>query len=112
MFNARSGNEPSRLSISELQEAEDRQWIDQQKADGLQDPLDKYLISNLRVTYQTGKGNNHLVPIIFPVDTVEAMKKLTDTEIRSSAGVREDNLYVFACVQGSSTHVTGWHALM
>ena len=111
VFNARRGGEPSRLKLFEWQEAEDNQWIDTQRAEDMQDPIEKKLLSHLRVSYQTGKGNNHLVPILFPPDTIEAMRKLTSQEVRTSAGVKEDNLYVFPCVQGSSTHVTGWHAL-
>ncbi len=111
LFNARRGGEPSRLKLAEWKEAETDSWIDKQRAERLEDPLEKRLLDNIKVTYQTGKGNNHLVPVLFPSDTVEALKKLTNDEVRKSAGVRDDNTYVFACVNGSATHVTGWHAL-
>ena len=83
VFNARRGGEPSRLKLDEWQEAEDNQWIDSQRVDDMHDPLDKHLLAKLRVTYQTGKGNNHLVPVLFPPDTIEAMRKLTNQEVRT-----------------------------
>ena len=110
LFNARRGGEPSRLTIDEWKEADNNSWIDKQRAEMLSDPLDKCLLENMKITYQTGKGN-HLVPVLFPMDTTDAMRILADMEIRSLAGVRADNLYIFLCVQKSVNHVTGWLAL-
>lgn len=110
VFNARRSGEPSRLKLSEWQEAEENQWIDSQRADDMHDCIEKHLLNKLLVTYQTGKGNNHLVPILFPRDTMHAMKKLTNPEVRTSAGVKRTT-YVFPCVQWSATYVTSLHAL-
>ncbi|KAJ8018484.1 hypothetical protein HOLleu_43501 [Holothuria leucospilota] len=111
LFNARRGGEPCRLSIEEWREAMADEWIDQTRADAITDPIEKYMLTKLKITYQTGKGNNHLVPVLFPDDCVEAIKVLTSTEARSTAGVSESNGYLFPCVQMSPNHVTGWHAL-
>lgn len=111
LFNARRGGEPCRLKINEWNEALQDVWIDKQRTDAVDDPIGKELLENIKVTYQTGKGNNHLVPVLFPKDTVEAMKLLTDKETRTAAGVHEANDYVFASTQNSSFHVSGWHAL-
>ncbi|XP_071958628.1 uncharacterized protein [Antedon mediterranea] len=111
LYNARRGGEPCRLVIEEWQEAKNNTWVDKYHADGISDPLEKSLINKLKITFQTGKGNNHLVPVLFPQDCVDAMDVLSKPEARSSAGVAEDNKYVFACVQRSQNHVTGWHAI-
>ena len=63
------------------------------------------------MTYQTGKGNDHLVPVFFPPVTHAAMKYLTSGEIRSNAGVSPDNQYVFANVKKSDKYANGWHCL-
>ena len=58
----------------------------------------------------TGKGNNHLVPVIIPEDTKEAMRLLSNPTARINAGVRDDNKYVFASLQ-SESHASGWHII-
>ena len=63
------------------------------------------------VTYQTGKGANHLVPVFFPPVTHTAMKYLTDKEIRRNAGVLCTNEYIFASTQNSTSHASGWHSI-
>ena len=61
--------------------------------------------------YMTGKGNNHLVTIIFPPDTIEAIRVLCDTLVRAQVDVSENNRYVFPSIQNSEHHVSGWHAV-
>lgn len=63
------------------------------------------------VTFQTGKGNDHLVPVFFPPETHKAIGYLTSKEIRQNAGVNPNNLYIFANVQNSDKYVNGWHSL-
>lgn len=75
------------------------------------DETDKRLFSDFRLTYQTGKGNNHLVPILFPSDTLTAMRFLCDSVIRTAADIHENNNYVFASAKRSLDHVSGWHAV-
>lgn len=60
------------------------------------DDIEKKSFGHFRVTYQSGKGNNHLVPILFPLDTTEPMKRLTDKEYRKAADINENSEYVFA----------------
>ena len=52
------------LTINQWKEAINGEWVD--KAD--QDTED------MLVTYQTGKGADHLVPVMFPPDTLAAMR--------------------------------------
>ena len=42
------------------------------------DEIDILLVKSLEITYMTGKGNNYLVPIIFPLVTVPAINHLCD----------------------------------
>lgn len=101
IFNARRGGEPVRLTIKQWEEALSGEWVDES------DQSDDEML----VTYQTGKGANHLVPIMFPPETFEAMKFLVDEKNRSMAGVLSSNSYVFASTQNSEHHTSGWHAI-
>ena len=111
LFNARRGGEPSRMRLKELQDAVDNVWVDKRLVQDLNDPMEKALAAATRITYQSGKGINHLVPVLIPLDTFEGMRLLADAEVRSSAGVNKNNTYVFASTQDSDNHVSGWHAI-
>nr|XP_054771810.1 uncharacterized protein LOC129279772 [Lytechinus pictus] len=111
LFNARRGGEPCRLKIEEWQDAENGVWVDQQMAEEVTDPIEKQLLDQLKICYQTGKGNNHLVSVLFPKDTFAAMRTLCDPEVRSTAQINVANPYIFASTKGSEEHFSGWHAL-
>ena len=110
LLNARRGGEPARLTIDEWQDAASDKWIDQQRIKDF-DELDQLLIKSLKVTYITGKGNNHLVPLLIPEDTTSAIQKLCNKEIRMQSGVKDSNNYLFSSTKNSEDHVSGWHAL-
>ena len=74
IFNARRGGEPSRLSIKQWKEAMRGEWIDCCDL-----PSDFESGSSL-ITFQTGKGNDHLVSVIFPTETLNAVKFLAHPE--------------------------------
>ena len=82
LFNARRGGEPSRLHLRELHEADAEAWIEKRHMHQLQDPAEKALLKNTKIAYQSGKGTKRLVSILIPSDMVEAMRKLTDQELR------------------------------
>ena len=69
------------------------------------------LVKSLRVTYLTGKGNNHLVPLLIPQDTIRALEKLCDENIRKQSGIKITNEYLFASARNSEDHISGWHTL-
>ena len=110
LFNARRGGEPSRLRRTDWIDADKEAWIDKQR---MKDPLDKALATHLKISFFSGKGmtGKHLVPCLFPEDTHAALNKLSDAEVRSSAGLAEDNISLFPSTNDSSNHVSGWHAL-
>ena len=68
IVNGQKDGEPSRLEINDWQMAKNDEWIDKQRLDYL-DEFDQMLINSLKVTYITGKGNHHLVPLLIPEDT-------------------------------------------
>lgn len=109
LFNARRGGEPARLKIKDLREALNDKWIDQQRIESLDD-LDKKLLSEMKIAYHPGKGGK-LVPILFPVDTLNALDKLICQRQRRAAGIPTENVYVFASTKGSLRHISGWHCI-
>ena len=62
LLNSRRGEEPARVTIEEWEDGKEDNWIDKQRLKELYE-LDKAIIKSLKVTYLTGKGNNHLVPL-------------------------------------------------
>ena len=105
IFCARRGGEPVRLQIYQWEEALKREWVDRE------DLPNEFHLNSMLITYQTGKGSNHLVPVVFPPESIKAMKYLTDKHIRGEAGVNERNEYVFASTQQSESHASGWHCI-
>ena len=105
IFNARRGGEPVRLRLKQWEEALKGEWMDK-----VVEPEDVHNDTML-VTYQTGKGANHLVPVMFPPETIFAMKYLANQDVRRQAGVMDSNDFVFASTQKSSSHASGWHCI-
>ena len=110
LFNARRGGEPSRLKIEDWIDADEGAWLDKLQMKNL-DPIDQALSSKLKVSYQSGKGVKHLVPVLFPGDTHAAMRLLADPEARKCATVAESNKFMFPSTGHSENHMSGWHAL-
>ena len=55
-------------------------WLDKNRLQKLDD-VELQLFSSMNFTYQGGKGNNSLVPVLIPEDTVPTMKKLDDMSL-------------------------------
>ena len=102
IFNARRGGEPVRLNLYQWKEALDGVWDDEEKNEENSEVL---------VTFQTGKGGDHLVAVYFPPECFKAMKFLTDEKTRSEAGVLSSNEFIFASTQKSTSHADGWHCI-
>ena len=98
IFNARRGGEPVRLTLKQWQEALSGDWVDEDES------------NDMLVTYQTGKGPNHLVPVFFPSETHQAMKFMCDANNRRLSGILPTNNYIFAS-KSSKYHTSGWHAI-
>ena len=102
MFNARRGGEPVRLRKYQWPEALNGDRLD--KGD---EPSDHDML----LSYQTGKGSDHLVPVFYPEETWKGVKFLTDDNIRRQAGVSKKNHYIFSSTRGSDVYVSGWHCM-
>jgi len=87
------GGEPVRLQLYQWIEAITGEWVS--KGD-LPEDFEK---DSMLITYQTGKGTDHLVPVIFPQECIKAMKYLTDKSVRLETGVHPENPYIFAPTQ-------------
>lgn len=109
LFNARRGGEPCRLSLEEYDTAEQDTWISKNHLQQL-NQAEQRLAKKMKLAYQTGKGL-HLVPVLIPLDCVEAINALKDKSIRSVSGVNENNKYLFPSCEESMNHVSGWHAV-
>ena len=70
------------FDLRELHEADAEAWIKKRHMHQLLDPAEKALLKNTKIAYQSGKGTKRLVSILIPSDMVEAMRKLTDQELR------------------------------
>jgi len=66
LFNARRGGEPARLTLSNWIDARNGVWLSHDRLIEMAD-VDKQLFSDMKVMYQSGKGN-HLVPVLVPAD--------------------------------------------
>ena len=102
IFNARRGGEPLRLLMNQCDEALKGEWTDQ---------IPPEEESDLLVTFQTGKGINHLVPVMFPPCCHKALQYLCNADIRENANVSRENKYLFPSVGQSTNHASGWHSL-
>ena len=109
LFNARRGGEPCRLKIQIFEDAMSERWLDKKVIEKLNDS-EQEIFKNMKIGYQTGKGN-HLVPILFPADTIPALKLLTSYDVRQKVSVNKDNKYIFANTNFSCDHVGGWAAI-
>ena len=98
LLNARRGGEVGRLQINDWIEAEQDGWIDKQRLESLSES-DKILVKSMKIAYQTGKENRHLVSLLIPDDTVKATKMLSDPNMRRESNVLESNTFVFASTQ-------------
>lgn len=77
----------------------------------MNDPIERELLKNTKITYQTGKGNNRLVSVLIPEDCMNATHMLSSAEIRESAGVLTINRYLFPFTQLSAEHPSGWYCV-
>ena len=113
LFNARRGGEPARLLLNEWDEGLKDAWIDKQFLKSL-DEVEKKLVDNITICYQTGKGGKTLVPVLIPKDTIQTINIVCNKQIRKAVGISNSNPYVFAPTKSLTkvdNHVSGWHVV-
>jgi len=111
LFNARRGGEPARLHLCDWVDACNKVWFNPTKVQELVAEEQSLVDDSTMIMYQTGKGVNHLVPVLVPADTVEALKKLASAVQRQLVGIPEANPYLFPSKSKADSHVSGWHAI-
>ena len=110
LFNARRGGEPARLKLSDWTDACNKVWFDSARVEAMPDE-EREVFETSMIMYQTGKGVNHLVPVIVPDDTVASVHKISDPVLRKDCTVSESNCYLFPSTGNSDGNVSGWHAI-
>jgi hypothetical protein len=100
-YNARRGGEPSRLTLQEWYDAKASTWL----------PLQGSNNCESKITYQAGKGQHHMVPVIFPPETISAVEVLASEEVRRRIGIRDSNHFLFPYTQQSDDHSVGTNEL-
>lgn len=107
LYNARRGEEPARMMLSEWQDALNDVWLPPKEVKKIVDEGEQYLIGKYKLVYLSGKGRK-FVPVLVPLDIVKPIKILT--EYRQAHGIKEDNHFAFATKTGNR-HASGWHAV-
>nr|XP_034299375.1 uncharacterized protein LOC105334630 isoform X2 [Crassostrea gigas] len=111
LFNARRGGEPSRMTVKDWEDALQGVWIDQAKVEHVEDDIEKKLLCENKIAYIHASKVTKLVPLLIPKDCWQAMKILTDYEVRRGAEINEDNTYAFPNIKHSKNHASGWIAV-
>nr|XP_047123086.1 uncharacterized protein LOC124806346 [Hydra vulgaris] len=63
-----------------------------------QDLPEEFDIEQMFITYQTGKGSEHTVPVLFPPECIKAMRYLTNKEIKKGAINATQNRHCIATI--------------
>ena len=107
LFNARRG-EPARLTMTDWTDAKHNVWINEDRVQKMH-PVEHNLFRHFKVMYQTGKGNDHLVPVLVPTDVAPALCLLSRPDNRQAVGVSADNLHLFPVMSTDGDHCSGYH---
>ncbi len=107
LFNARRGEEGSRLLLEEWEDARQNKWVPNNTVKDVKDDVEQYLVGKFRLAYMAGKGGK-LVPVLIPIDCVRGIELLV--EKRDDFGISKENPFVFA-TKSSIGHCSGWHAV-
>ena len=114
LLNARRGGEPSRLLLEHLEEGLKDSWIHQSNLVEL-DPLEKKLLDQIKICYQSGKGGKRLVPLLLPNDTLKALEIIKNKYLRNQFKISPSNMFVFAPIntehKSKQSHLDGSSAL-
>ncbi|KAJ8321248.1 hypothetical protein KUTeg_001199 [Tegillarca granosa] len=107
LYNARRGEEGSRLLLEDWHDAENGTWTPLDNIEEIEDEGERYLLGQFKLAYLTGKGRKS-VPLLIPTDVIEAIGVLISN--RLAFGIAVSNKFVFA-TKSSMYHCSGWHAV-
>lgn len=107
LYNARRGEEPSRMLLKEWEDALADTWLPSESIEAIEDAAEKYLVGQFKLVYLKGKGKK-CVPVLVPNDLIDGMKIIY--EHREAYGLTPENQFLFG-TKGKKSHCSGWHAL-
>ena len=71
--------------------------------------VEQEMFANMKVMYQTGKGNDHRVQV--PTHVAPALCLLAQPDNRKAVGVSKDNPFLFHAVRAGSDHCSRYHSV-
>nr|XP_022287160.1 uncharacterized protein LOC111099929 isoform X5 [Crassostrea virginica] len=107
LFNARRGEEASRMLRTEWEDAERNVWVPQEQVANVEDSAEKFLVGQFKLAYLKGKGKK-FVPVLVPKDLVPGIRLLIEN--RTLYGIPVNNPFLFG-TKSEKSHCSGWHAL-
>lgn len=107
LFNARRGEEASRLTVKQAEDALAGVWLPEELVEKVTDDAEKFLMGKFHLAYLTGKGRK-FVPILMPNDVIQHVRDLL--ACREEQGIPSSNPFLFAS-RVSKSHCSGWHAI-
>ena len=107
LFNARRGDEASRILVEEWENAEKNVWVPDNQVEKISDEAEKYLVGKYKLAYLAGKGKK-FVPVLIPIDLIPGIRLLKAN--REAFGILENNDFLFA-TKSRRSHCSGGHAL-
>lgn len=107
LYNARRGEEGSRILLEKWKDAINNVWVAPNLIEKGDDPAEQYLIGKFKLAYLRGKGKM-FVPILVPIDLIDAINLLI--EHRDIFGIPKDSIFLFSN-KGSGDHCSGWTCL-
>jgi len=105
LFNRRRQGEVSKLKIETYVQNCIKKYLCQDAIQSLSS-LEKNLLSSFTRIEVPGK-RDRIVPILITSEQKIALDMLVNTQLRSSAGIAQNNPYVFAATMGSLRHIRG-----
>ena len=105
LFNRRRPGEVSKLEMATFRQNCDKKYHSQDAVDSLS-ALERKLLNNFTRIEVPGKRDN-IVPVLITDAQKSAIHLLSNAELRSMAGIAENNPYVFAASMGSMGHIRG-----
>ena len=107
LYNARRGEEGSRLLLEKWNDAMNDIWVPQESTELIEDEAEKFLVGQYKLAYMAGKGRKY-VPVLIPLDLIEPVNILLSN--RGKFGIVDDNIFLFA-TKSSNAHCSGWYAV-
>ncbi|XP_078329658.1 uncharacterized protein LOC144624151 [Crassostrea virginica] len=111
LYNARRGGETCRMKLSELSDAMTDKWLDRSVAETIKDEQERKRFDETKIAYIQASKLARLIPVQIPIDCWNALRIVSDIEVRAAAGVHPKNPFAFPNTKHSLGHVIGWDSM-